>query len=324
MIPLQYAKANLPAYGKGDDTVFLHPLGEQALLLGVADGVSNASGGAAARWISTTMADLCTASGAETWTARELFARLLQRLEDHAAQSPTGNQSLSTLSCGIARPNSSDFLRFDFFGIGDSPIWRIFRPTPSLLRFQASVAFGAPVPSECAAVYNFVDLAHGRVEGPVHFGSVDIQHGELLVVATDGVPETQVLFDDQDLPGSSPQLLESLLAAPEINDEMLIRLLLGYNDRSLLIDDDASLAVVRFGQPAEAIRFVPKIASLPDGTAVTAAPSETLGCVGAEVDALPDAQQQGNPARERKKRKHRKKLTRSQRKALKRRTRPES
>jgi hypothetical protein len=254
-LELQCAKANLPAHYKDEDTVFVHRLpDENGWLLGVADGISNANGREAAQWIAQTMAELAQEPDSRTWDARGLFDRFCERLSV-AAGSGRLADSHSTLSCGIARCKldaSTPFVRVEFFGIGDSPIWRVVPTSVSGLKYQASVAYGPPVPSELSGLYSWVNLGHGRVHGSVHFGSVDIQEGELLIIATDGVPESRVLIQDQDEGGESPRLIERLLYSAEIDDSMLQLLLQGYDDRRLLIDDDASLAVLRLAEKVSA------------------------------------------------------------------------
>lgn len=250
-LELQWAKASLPAVDKDEDAVFVRAMsGDVGLLLGVADGISTANGRHAAQWIAGAMCDLARDPDAASWDVRQLFERFTAHLAD-AARATRLEDSHSTLSCGIVRAHhrpSGDFVRFEFFAVGDSPIWRVFRPATSALAFQASVVYGPPVPSELAGLYSWVNLGQGCVEGQVHFGSVDVQPGELLIVSTDGVPESRVLFDDQDpdAQANSPRLLDRLMQASALGDSMLWRLLKDYDDLHLLIDDDASLVVVRY------------------------------------------------------------------------------
>ena len=251
---LQRAKANLPASGKDEDTVFFHSLAsDSGLLLGVADGISDGNGRDAAQWIANVMSELAREPSSATWDARELFARFAERLSA-AAEAGILSDSHSTLTCGIARCNflaPTPFVRLDFFGIGDSPIWRVVRSSVKSLRYQASVVYGPPVPSEMTGLYSWVNLSQGRVHGSIHFGSVDFQEGELLIVSTDGVPESRVLIQDQDDEDdrASPRLVEKLLNASQIDDALLLRLLQDYDEQRLLIDDDASLVVLRLARP---------------------------------------------------------------------------
>jgi len=250
MMALQWAQANLPARDKDEDAVFIHSLpAGGGLLVGVADGISAGNGRAASRWIAQTMAELAIEEGASRWDARQLFNRFAVRLAS-AAEASMLADSHSTLSCGIARAlhaYPTPAFRFDFFGIGDSPIWRIVRPKTPNFGFQASVVYASPVPSEISGLYSWVNLGRGRVEGQVHFGSVDLDQGELLIVSSDGVPESRVLIDDQDRDNNrgSPRLIDRLLRAAEIDDAMLLRILKDYDQQRMLVDDDASLAVVR-------------------------------------------------------------------------------
>lgn len=265
---VESAKANLPAKGKDEDSVFVCGLPEPGgLLLGVADGISTANGRTAARWIAQIMGELAGEPEAVGWDARSLFGLFSTRLADAAAASSLAD-SHSTLSCGIARivrSHGTPFLRFEFFGIGDSPIWRVVRPATESLEFQVNIAYGAPVPSELSGLYSWVNLGQGRVEGRVHFGSVDVESGELLIVATDGIPESRVLIDDQDqdLRPASPRMIKCLLDAERIDDIMLGDLLREYDQAGLLIDDDASMVVLRlapspFAESGQTTSFDPE------------------------------------------------------------------
>ena len=254
IVELQWANANLPTTGKDEDVVFIHTLApNNKLLLGVADGISSSNGRYAAQWVASAMSELASKQGVGSWSLRKLQDEFVKRLAADACKLSLEN-SHSTLSCGIAGVHlgvSGPYIRFDFFAVGDSPIWRVIRPASGELSFQASIVYGPPIPSEISGLYSWVNLAEGCIEGQIHFGSVDIMPGELLIVATDGVPESRVLFEDQDRDSyiKSPRLIESFLNSARINDALLMGLLCDYEQQQLLVEDDASLAVVRLVWP---------------------------------------------------------------------------
>jgi hypothetical protein len=250
---LQFGKACRPT--KGEDRVFVFELaGGRALLVGVADGLSSENGGAAAGWIERTMHDVANASGGGIPGARELFKCVADALvtAEHPA---SATDSLSTLSCGICQlkhVGDALVLHFDFFGVGDSPIWRVVPLIPAgELGFQASVVYDSPTPREQGLVYSFVSLLDRKIEGRPHFGSVELAEDELLVLASDGVPEWRIFGEDQDPKYStdSPKLIDRLFEAPSITDTLLKEILFEYDRKSMLVDDDASIAVVRWRYP---------------------------------------------------------------------------
>ncbi len=250
---IQLAKASRPAEGKGEDSVFCFRLNaSDCFLMGVADGLSRANGGDAARWIEQTMEFISTEFGTEAMSARQLCDRF-QELLQLASSGTRRPDSLSTLSCGIGRVEQHGdvyFIRFHFFGIGDSPIWRVTPYKPNdldELDFQASPVYGPPVPSEQGGVYSTVNLGQGKIDGTIHFGTVDINEGEILIVATDGLPESRIFYDDQDPNRNtrSPQLIGNLLRSKSFDDATLADAIAAYDSSQLLIDDDASLVVAR-------------------------------------------------------------------------------
>lgn len=249
----QLAKASRLVPGKGEDCVFASRLGSDGcFLMGVADGISTANGGDAARWIKKTMDSIAMEIDAELMGSHDLFERFLQLLET-ATSFHQLSDSHSTLSCGIGRwmhSKKSTYIRFEFFGIGDSPIWRVVPSQSDGLTFQVSAVYSPPTPSEQGCVYSSVNLGAGRIDGRVHFGSVDIEEGELLIVATDGLPDYRVVFDDQDPErvGRSPKMIDTLLRSKSFDDAMLVNFIAAYDENRLLIDDDASMAVVRWGR----------------------------------------------------------------------------
>lgn len=253
---LQFGKACRPY--KGEDRVFAFELANDGgLLVGVADGVSTADGDVAAGWIEKTMHEIASsAHGDKPPSARDVFKHVneaLARLDPSARTT----DSLSTLSCGVCRIKNVDaapVMHFDFFGVGDSPMWRV---APLVnggdVRFQASVVYESPTPREEGMVYGFVSLKDRRIEGRPHFGSVDLAEDELLVLASDGVPEWQIFGADQDpaVSKTSPKLIDRVLDAQSLDDAMLNDLMLEYDRQKMLIDDDASIAVVRWRHVAE-------------------------------------------------------------------------
>jgi hypothetical protein len=249
---LQWAKACRPT--RGEDRVFTFPLaGRRALLVGVADGVSSANGRYAAEWIEQTMRDVANTAKGRVLGARKLFRIVSDALVVSDVLPITETMdSLSTLSCGICRLRDDDgspILRFEFFAVGDSPIWRFTRLVPPREpSFQASVVYDSPTPREQGLVYSFVSLLNRRIEGRPHFGAVELAEGEMLLVASDGVPEWRIFGEDQDpkYSSDSPKLIDRLLSAESITDELLEKALLEYDRRGMLIDDDASIAVVRW------------------------------------------------------------------------------
>jgi len=249
---IQLAKASRLVPGKGEDCVFSSRLNSSdCFLMGVADGISTANGGDAARWIKESMDSIAMEPGAEFMGVHDLFERF-QELLENATRFHQRSDSHSTLSCGIGRrmdSKKSSHIRFEFFGIGDSPIWRVVPCQTGELTFQVSPVYSPPTPSEQGGVYSSVNLGAGRIDGKVHFGSVDIEEGELLIVATDGLPDARVIFDDQDPErvGRSPKLIDTLLRSKSFDDAMLINSIATYDANRLLIDDDASLAVARWG-----------------------------------------------------------------------------
>lgn len=247
---IQLAKASRPVEGKGEDSVFCFRFASSdTFLIGVADGISQANGGEAARWIEQAMLSLSEEPGTEAMGIRQLLDRFQEMLRTESNSKKYADSS-STLSCGIGRLEefgNANYIRFDFFGIGDSPIWRITSSSIGGLTFQASPVYSPPIPSEQGNVYSSVNLRSGEIDGLIHFGSVHINAGELLVVATDGLPESRVFYDDQDPSrcGSSPRLIEKLLGSDFFDDQTLVDSIAAYDKHRLLIDDDASLVVVR-------------------------------------------------------------------------------
>lgn len=286
----QLAKASRLVPGKGEDCVFASRLGSDGcFLMGVADGISTANGGDAARWIKKTMDSIAMEIGAELMGAHDLFERFHSLLEN-ATSVHQLSDSHSTLSCGIGRwihSKKSAYIRFEFFGIGDSPIWRIVPGQSGELTFQVSSVYSPPTPSEQGCVYSSVNLGAGRIDGRVHFGSVDIEEGELLIVATDGIPDYRVVFDDQDPErvGRSPKMIDTLLRSKSFDDAMLVNFIAAYDENRLLIDDDASMAVARWGRSFFSNSDESECPASIDSTQIESHSASQSGNDGARVDA---------------------------------------
>ena len=246
---IQWAKASLPAEGKDEDAVFAIGLQDKKrLLVGVADGISNANGRSAAQWIAKTMNDLASKPQCVKWSIRELYTKMVQSLKNHVAEVDS-QRSRSTLTCGFVstvETSHGQKLRFDFFALGDSPVWVVRFVNRGSFRYQASVIYDAPVPSEMSVLYSWLDLEAQEISGHVHFGTVELDPDDLLMVMSDGIPEHILLMQDQEKErGNSPQMLDAIKESFVLNDEILNKLLMAYQDQHLLIDDDASAVVVR-------------------------------------------------------------------------------
>jgi len=180
-------------------------------------------------------------------TAKTIFDALSTTLQRDQARGGLPN-SHTTVTCGIVTLTyNCDHLRFDFFAVGDSPVWKIVPARGEGLNFQAFTVYMGPVPAHQSHVYATVDLQAGSIQGSVYFGSVEIGPGESLIVASDGIPDTRIIWDDQDPKRNrtSPKLGLRLLNPKPLDNNVLAGILKAYDQRGLLIDDDASLIVVR-------------------------------------------------------------------------------
>ena len=167
-------------------------------------------------------------------------------------------QSHTTLSCGVVSA-AEGTLKFDFFAIGDSPIWKVVSNRSEELDFQGFVVYSGPFPGEQEQVYSTLNLKGGSIDGAVYFGSVDIGPREVLVLVSDGIPDVRFFWDDQDPKRNkaSPKIGLRLLDPAPLDDETLARLVVAYDQNYLLIDDDASLVVVRAVSEPPALQSVP-------------------------------------------------------------------
>jgi hypothetical protein len=236
---------------KGHDRVLAIAVSGQAntYIVAVADGLTSEDGGEAAQWVVDVLPKIAEHAGSSVLSARMILAELSARLAAAARTQPLPS-SHTTLTCGIVRPKgggAEDLAELEFFAIGDSPIWKVIPVDQEELRFQGHVVYSAPFPSEQGRVYSTVNLRDGKVEGSVYSGSVDLQIGEVLILATDGIPDSRIFWDDQDPKRNktSPRLVEHLLDDESLNDEVLLGIVKDYDQKHLLVDDDASLVVIR-------------------------------------------------------------------------------
>jgi serine/threonine protein phosphatase PrpC len=246
MRKIEISKATRPVPGKGQDRVFSASLRGGRHLIGVADGLTGERGEFAAEWVSKELQAMARRHSFPN--ARSVLRQLKQRLAIVARENQP--DSHTTLTCGIVEWVGKDahaHLKFDFFAVGDSPAWRLVPCNLGGLAFQGFTIHGAPFPGEQGRVYSTVDLAAGRIDGVVHFGSVDLEPGEALVIATDGLPEGRLFWDDQEPEDAegSPQLMRRLLDDTPLSDEQLLQILHDYDAARMLVDDDASIVVVR-------------------------------------------------------------------------------
>ncbi len=248
-LELQWGKACRPT--KGQDRIFAHWLRDRhALLVGVADGVSSGDGETAATWLEEAIGRIAYNAN-HAFNIHELFAQLKEELKKISPIVAKGTVSQSTLSCGICEAFPNDRIcafRFDFFAVGDSPIWRVARiANGGELHFQANVVYAGALPAEIGRLYSYVNVSAGEIIGNVHFGSVEIADDELLIVASDGIPEWQIFAHDQDEQhgADSPKLVELAFAETVLNDGFVKRVLSEYDAKRLLIDDDASIVLVK-------------------------------------------------------------------------------
>lgn len=279
---LEVSKACRLVEGKGHDRVVAVRMGahEGTYLTAVADGLTSEDGGSAAQWAVDTLARIAGRDGRDrSPDAREVFNELSRHLADDArtAQLP---DSHTTLTCGIVQQVDESRFLFDFFGIGDSPVWKLVQPMGSGLDFQAFVVYGGPIPGEQGRVYSTLNLRNGSVDGSVYFGSASISKGEVLVLTSDGVPDVRIIWDDQDPKRGkfSPKLGLRLLNQESVDHSLLGDMVAAYDKMHLLVDDDASLVVVRLVQ-----RIVPGLA---EGCAVED-PRATHRSLGETQDTAP-------------------------------------
>src|SRR5258706_11770924 len=179
---MEIAHAQIQRPEKGEDDYLIRPIHSAGsdLLLAVADGLSLNGGKAAATWAIEYLRGIT-----DIESPRHIFEAIKRELAQPRDQV---EQSETTLTCGILRQLGTEqdgFLRFEFFAIGDSPIWKVV-VGDSRYPFQRVLIHGSPYPAEPARVYSTVRLHAGEVRGVVTFGAVEVASGEVLVVCTDG------------------------------------------------------------------------------------------------------------------------------------------
>jgi hypothetical protein len=272
---------------KGEDAVLVRSEGDSHLLA-VADGVSMSDGRVAAN----TVIDILR-NAPRLDDARTVFADLLAALP-RAGDYPS---SATTLTCGVLRPvlaDASPHLRFDFFAVGDSPIWRVVQlPAGGRYSFQRYVVHGTPYPSETAKVYATIRPHNlDPIAGSIAFGRVDIPISESLIICTDGIPERDIFAREQLNSGSEPNgrpltFCEWLFEPTVYDDKSVERLLENYDSRGLLYDD-ASLIVVR-------LRIRQVIASRSRTEQIDVSPIECVDSVNSEKDVIAGRRMVGPP-----------------------------
>ena len=246
---LQLAFAKVPLDGKDEDDSIIRKFGNR-YLLAVADGLTQNSGRIAARAVIKCLEGIEGGRG----DAHALFARLCSALPG-SGEAPA---SQTTLTCGLLSIKARDghtWIVFDFFAVGDSPVWRVVRaPAGDRYSFQRYAQHAAPYPAETSKVYGTVRPHHPDItRGAVTFGRVEIPPGDVLVICTDGIPEREVFVRDQVLPpmeGALPTLCDWLFASDPYSNDTLEAVLRGYATRGALYDD-ATIIAARVATPAK-------------------------------------------------------------------------
>ena len=249
---IQIAIANLPQ-GKDQDACLAGKLDENTWLLAVADGVSMSDGREAAQLAISILTNEIDVFD----TARSVFEQFKVKLSNKTSKA---SKSATTLTCGLLREVQSfgvTHLRFEFFAIGDSPIWKVIRaPDGDRYYFQRYIIHGTPYPAEKSKVYSTVCLDEEyKIKGPVFFGCTDISDDEVLVVCTDGIPEREVFVGDFRQRREDIGLCEFLFQSDNYNEKSIKKVLDNYNTHGLLYDDATIIA---------ARRSVPNLISLTD------------------------------------------------------------
>jgi hypothetical protein len=245
---IEVASARKLQSDKGDDDLLVRWEGD-SILLAVVDGLSMADGRAAATAVVDTLRSLERITDAHS-VYQELVSKLPCGIE--------APNSATTLTCGVlrtVRSDNSSWLRFDFFAIGDSPVWRVVRlDGEGPYSYQRYVIHGAPYPGEPAKVYATV-RPHNRepVRGSVAFGSVDIPLHEVLVLCTDGVPERRLFSReaqriDAGVEEGRRNFCQWVFGPKQLDNEEALRYLDGFHQQGVLYDD-ATFIVARLRAP---------------------------------------------------------------------------
>jgi hypothetical protein len=265
---LQLAFAAIPLDGKDEDASIIRRFGNR-YLLAVADGLTQNSGQIAARAVIRSLEGIEGGRG----DAHAVFARLRSALPG-SGEAP---DSQTTLTCGVLSMkvrNGDACLVFDFFAIGDSPVWRVVRaPDGDRYSFQRYALHAAPYPAETSKVYGTLRPHHpDTIQGAVTFGCAEIPPGDVLVICTDGIPEREVFVRDQVQPRveeAPSNLCDWLFATEPYSNDTLEAALRGYAARGVLYDD-ATIIAARIAPPAKQ----KKREKTPRGSVSAAAPHE--------------------------------------------------
>lgn len=237
---------------KGEDRYLVFPLGENAsdgFVAAIADGVSGNNGSIAANWVIATLERLVTAMSPDLVTADAIYEGLLEALSQATTESD--KHSATTLSCGVFKAIAGkSSMVFDFFALGDSPIWKVVPSASGEYKYQAHQVYCEIKPARQSAVYSSVGTSPYGISGRPYFGSVRVDAGETLLVMSDGLPMDTILWDDQLAKHrDSPYLLDLVMSRTSSGNasESLVELsdaLAAYWRANLLIDDDASLVAL--------------------------------------------------------------------------------
>lgn len=252
-ITIEIAEAQIQQEGKGEDDCLIRPLDDEGIvkLLAVADGLSLSGGKAAAQWTINYLKELAAnrvKRPADLDSPRSIYSAIKRAL----AEAHQDEQSETTLTCGILRQLSDEhetFLRFEYFAIGDSPIWKVI-PGDSKYPFQRVLVHGPLYPTETARVYSTLRLHKKDIIGSVAFGVTEVALGEVLVVCTDGIPEREVFIRDfaqSDKKNSRKEgLCQWLFQERKYNKKKLKQVLARYDELGVLFDD-ATIIAARLG-----------------------------------------------------------------------------
>jgi|GEM_PF-6168388 len=244
---MEIARAQIQQEGKGEDAYLVRRLDEKGMvkLLAVADGLSLSGGKAAAHWVIN-----CLRRLTEVDSPRSIYKALKREL----GRSRQVEQSETTLTCGILRQviyGDDNFLRFEYFAIGDSPIWKVILGD-SKYPFQRIMVHGPPYPAETARVYSTLRLDKKDITGSIAFGVTELALGEVLAVCTDGIPEREVFVRDfvsrVDEDSGKAGLCHWLFQQRKYSDRKLKRVLESYDKQGVLFDD-ATIITARLEPP---------------------------------------------------------------------------
>jgi len=240
-IAMEIARAQIQQDGKGEDAYLVRRLDGNGMvqILAVADGLSLSGGKAAANWVIN-----CIKRLTEVESPRSIYKALRREL----GRSRQVEESETTLTCGILRQVSDgddNFLRFEYFAIGDSPIWKVVLGD-SKYPFQRILVHGPPYPAETARVYSTLRLHKKDITGSVAFGVTEVALGEVLVVCTDGIPEREVFIRDfiarVDESSDKDGLCHWLFRQKRYSNHKLKRVLESYDTQGILFDDATIIA----------------------------------------------------------------------------------